>query len=102
MSGDLTETQKQENERWQGYANALLLALTVLFAGTAIAFPKQAVSVTILSAIFGLAGIVLTIFWFAFEWDKKILGKPVFLWLASCAFGLQVGALFVALFSAVS
>ena len=38
---DLTEAQKQEYNRWQGYANALLVASTVLFAGTAIAFPKD-------------------------------------------------------------
>lgn len=31
--GELTEAQRQEYNRWQGYANALLLSLTVLFAG---------------------------------------------------------------------
>lgn len=55
---DLTEAQKQEYNRWQGYANALLVASTVLFAGTAIAFPKTAEFAPILSAIFGLVAIV--------------------------------------------
>ena len=89
--------QKEEYKRWQGYANALLLALTVLFAGTAIAFPKTSADIFILSSIFGLAGIVFTVLWFALEWNGRIRGKPAFLWLASSAFGFQAGFLFAAL-----
>lgn len=95
---DLTEAQKQEYNRWQGYANALLVASTVLFAGTAIAFPKTAEFAPILSAIFGLVAIVATVFWYALEWNKKTKkGKPVLLLIASSGFGLQVGVLVVAL-----
>ncbi len=78
MVNDLKKPQKQEYERWQGYANALLLALTVLFAGTTIAYTNQARSFNVISAIFGLAGIMLTVCWFAFEWNGKIFGKPAF------------------------
>jgi NADPH:quinone reductase-like Zn-dependent oxidoreductase len=101
MADDLTETQKQEYERWKDYANALLVASTVLFAGTAIAFPKAAEFAPILSSIFGLLAIVLTVFWYALEWNMKTKkGKPVLLLGASCGFGLQIGVLIVALFMA--
>lgn len=97
MGDDLKKEKEEEYKRWQGYANALLLALTVLFAGTTISLPKEIVAVSILSIIFGLAGIVLTVSWFTLEDNRKIKGKPAFLWLASFSFGLQVGFLFVAL-----
>lgn len=100
MAQQLNDEQKQEYKRWQGYANALLLASTVLFAGTTIALPKQVVSVSILSIVFGLIAIVLAVLWFALENNQKILGKPAFLWLASCSFGGQAGFLFVALLAA--
>ena len=88
---------EEEYKRWQPYANALLLALTVLFAGTAIAFTKTTAEVSRASSIFGLLGIVLTVCWFTFESERKIRNRPAFLWLASWAFGCQVGALLVAL-----
>jgi hypothetical protein len=98
MSDGLSDPQKLEYNRWQGYANALLVASTVLFAGTAIAFPKTAEFVPILSAIFGLVAIVATVFWYALECNVKIKkDKPVLLLVASSGFGLQVGVLLVAL-----
>ena len=108
MAGDSMKAHEEEYKRWQGYANALLLALTVPFASTAIAFPKKVAPVPIISSVFiisgvlGLAGILLTVCWFALESKQKIRNKPAFLWLASCAFGCQVGVLFVALLLSVS
>ena len=96
MGDDLKKEKEEEYKRWQGYANALLIALTVLFTGTNISLPKEIV-VSILSLFFGLAGIVLTVLWFALEDNHKIKGKPAFLWLASSSFGFQVGFLFIAL-----
>jgi len=93
-------TQKDEYKRWQGYANALLMALTVLFAGTAIAFPKAAAVYSLISVACGLVGIMLTVLWFAFECNKKIADRPIYLLFASLAFGCQVGFLFVALLMA--
>lgn len=95
---ELTGAQKQEYNRWQGYANALLLALTVLFAGTAIALPKVLQPLLILSLAVGLAGIFSTVIWFALESKWMWGGKPGLLRLASVFFGLQVGFLFVVLF----
>lgn len=102
MSIDSETQKKQEREytRWQGYANALLVALTVLFAGTAIAFPKSVEFWPILSAIFGLLGIVLTVVWHAFEYNEKTEGGKIILYLSSGCFGLQVVFLFYALYTA--
>lgn len=97
LPSEMTEAQEKEYRRWRGYANALLLALTVLFAGTAIAFPAVIAPLWILSTVFGLAGILLAVLWFALESAATIRGKPAFLILASCAFGFQVGFLFLAL-----
>ena len=97
MSGDLSAQKENEYKRWQGYANALLIALSVIFVGTTISSPRHVLALPILSIIFGLAGIVLTALWFALENDSKIKGKPAFLWLASCSFVAQVGFLFLAL-----
>ena len=101
MGNDLNTEKEKEYTRWQGYANALLLALTVLFAGTAISLPNNIVSISILSIIAGLAGIFLTVLWFALEDNHKVRGKPAFLWWASCSFGVQAGFLFVALLASL-
>lgn len=105
MSSDPNAEREQEREkeytRWQGYANALLLALTVLFAGTAISLPNKILFVSITSVVAGLAGIVSTVSWFALEDDHKCRGKPRFLVWASCAFGLQAGFLFIALLASL-
>jgi hypothetical protein len=97
MPDELRKEKEEEYGRWQGFANALLLALTVLFAGTTIALPEEVKPLSILSILCGLAGIVLTVLWFALEDSHKIRGRPAFLWLAACAFGLQAGFLFAVL-----
>lgn len=98
MPDDLTKPQKQEYNRWRGYANALLIGLTVIFAGSAIASPDRLKYVFIASTIFGLIGIAFTICWFTLEssWRTKS-GKPMWLIMASLAFGCQVGTLIAAL-----
>jgi len=75
----------------------------VIFAGTAITFPKSLEFAFIASTLFGLAGIVLTVCWFTLESNWKIKrGKPGFLLTASIAFGCQVGTLIAALLLAAS
>ena len=89
--------QKEEYQQWKGYAHALLLALTVLFAATLIIDPKAGMSIYIFPIIFGLAGIVLTVLWFAFDTKRQMRGKPIYLWWATCSFSAQVVTLFAAL-----
>jgi hypothetical protein len=97
MPNDLTGGKKEEYERWQGYANALLLASSVVFAGTAVAFSEDTVALFILSTVSGLFTLAFAVSWFALETSAKIKGRPAYLWLASAAFGFQVGFLLLAL-----
>jgi len=96
MPSDLTEDKKEEYNRWQGYANALLLASTVLFSATAIVFSNDKAALFTLSAFFGLATIVSTVSWFALE-SKAKRARPPELYCASIALGCQVGFLLLAL-----
>jgi hypothetical protein len=79
---------KAENERWKDYSSSLLIAIPVLLAGITIADPKTVSS--ILSAIAGLAGLVLVVMWHGRDknwivWDKY---PGYLLWASSC-FGAQ-------------
>jgi len=97
MSSESNKERQEEYMRWHDYANVLLIASTVLLAGTSIALPKELAVLTLLSALGGLAAILLTVLWFAQEYAFEIREKPGFLFLASCAFGFQIGFLFGAL-----
>lgn len=106
MGDDLENEQEEEQERekeqkrWQGYASALLIALTVLFAGTVIGLPavaKEVVFFAIISIGFGLVAIVSTVLWFALEYKHEIWGRPTSLVVASCCLGTQATSLFIAL-----
>jgi len=97
MTSDLPEEKKKEYKRWEGFANALLLASSVLFSGTAIAFSKGSVALFILSAACGLMTLAFTVSWFALESGTNISGRPAYLMSASVLFGLQIGFLFLAL-----
>lgn len=101
MGNDLSTEKQQEYTRWHSYATVLLIALTVLFAGTTIGLPNDIVPVTIISMIAGLAGILLTVLWFSLEDNHKIRGKPALLIFASNAFGFQVSFLFIALLASL-
>jgi hypothetical protein len=54
--------RRKENERWKDYANALLIAIPILLAGLAISGEKTWIS--IVSGWFGIAGLMLVIFWY--------------------------------------
>lgn len=100
MGDDLEKEKEKEYKRWQGFASAVLIALTVLFAGTVIALPelvKEVGSLSIYSILCGLLGILLTVLWFALASTDKIAGRPAFLVVASCIFVVQGTSLFIAL-----
>ena len=87
--------QDKEYIRWKDYANALMLALTVLFAGPAIGGHEDGFSIA--SVVLGVFGIVSVAAWHAREWNPQFRGKPAFLWVASATLGLQAGFLVCAL-----
>lgn len=79
------ELQK-EYKRWRDYANVLLIALTVLFAGPVLG---QRSIFSILSVIAGVVGILMVVAWHAREYRIQINKKPLFLLIASYALGTQ-------------
>jgi len=80
------ELEEEEYKRWRDYANVLLIALTVMFAGP---FISERNVFSILSVIAGVVGIVAVVMWHARECKKQIFNRPLFLWIASFAIGLQ-------------
>ncbi len=78
---------EKEYKRWRDYANILLIALTVLFAGPMISGQKSLFS--IISGISGAVGIILVVMWHAKEYRIQINKKPAFLLAASVALGVQ-------------
>ena len=92
--------RKEEFERWNGYANALLIASTVLFAGTSIGAPSDERGLVTVSLLCGIVAIILTVGWFAQEYRFDWGGKPGFLRLASALVGAQGAFLGIALIAA--
>lgn len=76
--------------------------MTVLFVGPAIA-ERTNLTVSgvfgIVSSIVGVLGIICIVMWYARERKWQILGKPGFLFLASCFLGSQ--ATFLAFFLSI-
>ena len=82
---------EKEYKRWKDYANVLLIALTVLFAGPSIGTKNW---YAIPAVIFGVAGIVFVVIWYAKEKSFQLNGRPGALFIASMCLGAQ--AVFVA------
>jgi len=85
------ENEKAEYKRWKDYANALMLAFSILFAGVAIGEHKWPWS--LLSGVSGICGIICVLGFVAndppWHWGKR----PAFLVLASICLGAQAGFL---------
>jgi RsiW-degrading membrane proteinase PrsW (M82 family) len=77
---------EEEYKRWRDYANVLLIALTVMFAGP---FISERNIFSILSIIAGVIGILSVVCWHAMEYKWQHRQKPVFLLIASFAISLQ-------------
>lgn len=77
---------EEEYKRWKDYANVLLIALTVMFAGPVI---SERNVFSILSVVAGVIGIIAVVMWHAREYKIQIYNRPAFLWIASFAIGLQ-------------
>ena len=85
MSGDSNDLDN-EYKRWRDYANVLLIALTVMFAGPTIGERNL---FSILSVIAGVIGILAVVCWYAKEYKWQYKQKPKFLLIASFALSLQ-------------
>ena len=85
MTGDNNGLDK-EYKRWRDYANVLLIALTVMFAGPVIGERNV---FSILSVIAGVIGILAVVCWHAKEYKWQYKQKPIFLLIASFAISLQ-------------
>jgi len=85
-----TNQLEEEHQRWKDYANVLLIALTVLFAGPVI---SERNIFSIISVIAGVIGIIAVVLWHAREYKIQIYNKPAFLVIASCAIGIQAAFL---------
>jgi hypothetical protein len=83
----------EENKRWKDYAGALLIAMPVLLASLAIADRKTVYS--IISGFAGLVGIIFSVLWYARNGRSFMIRKryPIFLFGASCFFGIQAAML---------
>ena len=77
---------EEEYKRWKDYANVLLIALAVMFAGPVI---SESNVFSILSVVAGVIGIIAVVMWHARECKIQIYNRPAFLWIASFAIGLQ-------------
>jgi hypothetical protein len=85
------EELEKEYARWKDYANVLMIALTVLFAGPAIGGHKDGWSIA--STICGVSGIVFVVFWHDRGNVWQFRGNPLFLVLASATLGAQATCL---------
>jgi hypothetical protein len=95
MADDTESKRKEELKRWKDYAGAILIAMPIILAVTALAKPSTGFSLYfIISIVAGLISIGSTVMWYAGESTWKIgRDKPGLLLIASWGFGLQLGIL---------
>jgi len=83
--------ESKEYERWKDYANALLLAFSILFAGAAIGVHKEPWSY--LSGVSGIVGIICVLAFYARDPPWQWCNRPGFLVVASICLGAQAAYL---------
>lgn len=92
--GEETPQEKElskENKRWKDYAGALLIAIPVLLA--ALVISQQRTIDSIVSAIAGIAGIILVVLWYGRDSNIRRFTPsrkyPTMLYYASICIGAQ-------------
>jgi len=87
-----------EFDQWKDWANALLVAMTVLLAfdGSMLGDASNKWAVLV-DGIFGLMGVLWIVCWYSKEGFWQYKNKPVLLQLSSFFFGIQVSVFLISL-----